>query len=164
MSTKQSIELGLARIRDAGRIALMSRDLVEAGLPWSWTAARVTAHIRSPDSNVLTAKIGEEVIGFSIMQFYDEHAHLNLLAVALVYRRFGVGRQLLEWQEDTARAGGIFTVNLEVRAGNVGARNFYRQLGYRESNYIPRYYSGREDAIRMTHDLRSPGSLHRSAS
>lgn len=150
----QHVELKLARLRDAGQIARMSRDLVEFGLPWSWTAERVAAQIRSPDSNVLTAWAHGRLVGFAIMQFFAEHAHLNLLAVEPVSRRLGIGRQLLQWLEETARVGGIFFVHLEVRAGNRGARSFYQQLGYRETRYIPGYYSGREAAIRMTHDLR----------
>jgi ribosomal protein S18 acetylase RimI-like enzyme len=150
----QTIELKLARLADAQRVALMSRDLVEDGLPWSWTAPRVAEHIRGRDSNVLTAWAGGRLVGFAIMQFFAEHAHLNLLAVDPTYRRSGVGRQMVEWLEETARVGGIFFINLEVRAGNGGARVFYRKLGYLETGYIPGYYSGREVAVRMTHDLR----------
>ena len=150
----QDVELKLARLADAQRIALLSRDLVEAGLIWSWTSARVAGHIRGRDSNVLTAWATGQLIGFAIMQFFAEHAHLNLLAVEPVYRRAGIGRRLIEWLEETARVGGIFLVNLEVRAGNEGARAFYRNLGYRETKSIPGYYSGREAAICMTHDLR----------
>lgn len=150
----QAVELKLARLRDAQQIARMSRDLVEQGLPWSWTAPRVVAHIRGQESNVLTAWVGGHLVGFAVMQFYDEHAHLNLLAVDPQYRRFGIGRKLIVWLEETARVGGIFTINLEVRANNSGARTFYRTLGYQEVRVIPGYYSGRETAIRMTHDLR----------
>lgn len=152
------LELKLARLGDARQVALMSRDLVEDGLPWSWTPRRVAEHIRGQDSDVLTAWADERLIGFAIMQFSAEHAHLNLLAVDPVYRRSGVGRRLIEWLEETARVGGIFFVNLEVRSGNGGARMFYRSLGYQETKYIPGYYSGREAAIRMTHDLRRRSS------
>ena len=150
----QAVELKLARLRDAQRIAQMSRDLVEYGLPWSWTAPRVASHIRSEDSNVLTARVGSHLAGFAVMQFFAEHAHVNLFAVDPQYRRFGIGRKLLVWLEETARVGGIFTINLEVRANNVGGRAFYRALGYQEVRAIPGYYSGRETAIRMTHNLK----------
>jgi ribosomal protein S18 acetylase RimI-like enzyme len=153
-TNRQGVELKLARPGDAGQIALMSRDLVEAGLPWAWTAQRVAGHIRDHESNVLTAWTGGQLVGFAIMQFFAEHAHLNLLGVDPTYRHTGIGRRLVEWQEETARAGGMFFVNLEVRAGNPGARAFYRKLGYQEMKYLPGYYSGREAAIRMTHDLR----------
>jgi ribosomal-protein-alanine acetyltransferase len=151
---RQAVEFKLARLSDAQRIALMSRDLVESGLPWSWTLQRVALHIRGQESNVLTAWTGGQLVGFAIMQFFDEHAHLNLLAVDPAHRRLGIGRQLIEWLEATARVGGIIWINLEVRAGNTSAQEFYRRLGYREVRRIPGYYSGRETAVGMTHDLR----------
>ncbi len=153
-ANRHSVELKLARLRDAERIALMSRDLVENGLPWSWTAPRVAAHIRGRDSNVLTAWADDHLVGFAVMQFLAEHAHLNLLAVEPAYRRAGIGCQLIAWLEETARVGGIFFIHLEVRAENGGARAFYCRLGYQETRYVPGYYSGREAAISMTHDLR----------
>jgi hypothetical protein len=35
-------------------------------------------------------------------------------------------------------------------------------LGYQEDKYIPGYYSGRETAVRMSHDLRRPRSSEMS--
>lgn len=148
------LEFKLARLRDARRIALMSRDFVERGLPWAWTPQRVAHHIRDPETVVLTAWLHDKLAGFAVMQFFEERAHLNLLAVDPTCRRFGIGRQLIEWLEKTARTGGIFFINLEVRAKNAGARKFYHQLGYRETKTIPGYYAGREAAICMHHDLR----------
>ena len=87
------------------------------------------------------------------MYFRDESAHLNLLAVDSVYRHHGIGRHLMEWLEESARVAGTFVISLEVRARNRGARIFYRKLGYSEIVHIPRYYCGREAAIRMTRDL-----------
>ncbi len=150
-------ELKLVRRGDALRIARMSRDLVEHGLPWTWIPRRVIAHIRGRDSNVLGAWHAGQLVGFAIMQFYAERAHLNLLAVQPAVRRLGIGRYLVEWQEQVARAGGIPVVNLEVRANNPGAQAFYRRLGYRQGEHLPGYYQGREAAIRMSHDLRDSG-------
>ena len=153
MSSTQ-VTLKLARRADATRIAQMSRDLVEAGLPWAWTSARVTQHIHHPENNVVTAWADERLVGFAIMQYFVDHAHLNLLAVDPAYRRFGIGQQLLTWLEETCRTGAIFLVRLEVRAQNHGAQAFYRRLGYSNGKILPGYYSGREAALQMTHDLR----------
>ena len=150
-------ELKLVRREDALRIARMARDLVEHGLAWTWTARRVATHMRGHDSNVLGAWHEGRLVGFAIMQFYAERAHLNLLAVQPAIRRLGIGRCLVEWQEEVARAGGIPVVNLEVRANNPGAQAFYRRLGYRQVERLPGYYQGREAAIRMSHDLWDSG-------
>jgi ribosomal-protein-alanine N-acetyltransferase len=93
------------------------------------------------------------VVGFAIMEFYAIHAHLNLLAVQPGYQRQGVGRQLLEWLEASARTAGIFKVYLELRASNDGAQAFYEKIGYRWVGRKVAYYDGREDAVRMAHDL-----------
>lgn len=145
-----NVKLLLAKPRDATRIALISRETVEYGLPWSWGPARVARHIRNPDASVVTACIEKQLIGFAIMYFRDESAHLNLLAVDPAYRLLGIGRNLVEWLEESARVAGTFVISLEVRAGNGGARRFYQKLGYREIVHLPRYYGGREAAVRMT--------------
>lgn len=138
---------------DAAAIAAMSRQLIEHGLAWSWNEERVERCMRNRDCVVLAARDRRRVVGFAIMEFYAIHAHLNLLAVQPGHQRQGVGRQLLEWLEASARTAGIFKVNLELRAGNDGARVFYEKLGYRGAGRRPAYYDGREDAVRMTHDL-----------
>jgi ribosomal-protein-alanine N-acetyltransferase len=148
-----NVRLGLARRDEAAEISLMSRFLIEQGLPWSWTESRVARCIRHPDCSVVVARDRRQIAGFGIMEFLDAHAHLSLLAVRPGYRMQGVGRKLLDWLESTARTAGIFLVRLELREGNAGAREFYAKLGYREAGKRPAYYCGREDAVLMTHDL-----------
>jgi len=144
-----------ARPVDAVAIALMSRRLVEAGLPsWSWTARRVARHIHDPESVVLVARRADELAGFAIMGFGEEAVHLNLLAVEPRFRRAGLGRRMVRWLEESALVAGTFEVSLEVRASNAIARQFYRALGYSEADVLPGYYERLEDAVRMTRDLR----------
>jgi ribosomal-protein-alanine N-acetyltransferase len=94
------------------------------------------------------------------MQYGDDAAHLNLLAVEPAHQRQGIGRQLVEWLEETARVAGTFEVRLEIRETNRAGRAFYRALGYREQGFIRGYYQGVEDALRFARDLsarRTPG-------
>jgi ribosomal-protein-alanine N-acetyltransferase len=147
------LSLRLARPGDAVAIANMSRVLIEYGLRWRWTPERVAASIRAPNVNVLVARLHDQTAGFAIMRYGDEIAHLDLLAVGRSYRRTGVGRQLLEWLEKCAVVAGIFNIDLEVRAGNAGARRFYERMGYRLLDQLPGYYQGVEAAVRMGRDL-----------
>ena len=153
LMTSFEVSLQLARPADATTIAKLSRDLIENGLQWRWTPKRVATSIRASDVNVLVARIHENIAGFAIMRYGDDHAHLDLLAVAPPYRRAGVGRQLLEWLEKCAVVAGIFSVALEVRAGNEGAQLFYKRMGYRPLLQLPGYYQGIEAALRMGRDL-----------
>jgi ribosomal-protein-alanine N-acetyltransferase len=131
----------------------MSRDLIESGLGWTWTGERVVRSIRNPESTVLSARLGPRVVGFAIMYFGMEFAHLNLIAVTPEQQGRCIGRSLLSWLEESALTAGISVVYLEVRAANRGAQQFYQRVGYQSVARLPRYYGGRETAIRMAHDL-----------
>ncbi len=170
--------LGLARASDAREIAEMSRDMVEHGLPWSWTPARVQHFITGSESSVVVARrdrngaylrgdapsnrrfiddrygrVRRGIDAFAIMQFGDEVAHLNLLAVAPEHRLQGLGRQLIDWLTATAIEAGVFRINLELRTRNEQARAFYEKLGFEALGVVQGYYQGREAALRMTRRL-----------
>ncbi len=145
--------LGLARIADAREIAEMSRDLIEQGLTWAWTPARVQHFITGPESSVVVARRDLNIAAFAIMHFGDEVAHLNLLAVAPEHRRQGIGRQLMSWLTKTAVEAGVFRINLELRTRNEPARLFYEGLGFDELGIVQGYYQGREAALRMSRRL-----------
>lgn len=151
--TRPEISIGLARLPDAADIARMSRDLIETGLPWSWTSQRVAASVRSPDALVVVAREERRIAGFGIMRYGDDDAHLDLLGVDHDYRRAGLGRRLIEWLEKPALVAGISAVFLEVRASSHAAQAFYERLGYRKLTLVPRYYQGLESAVRMGREL-----------
>jgi ribosomal-protein-alanine N-acetyltransferase len=148
----------LADTSDVLGIAEMSRDLIETGLGWSWTPARVAREVRDRDTLVLTARRRRNIGGFAIMSFGDELAHLSLLAVRREWQRQGVGRAMFEWLKASALTAGIATIRLELRAANRDARQFYRALGFEETGYAPGYYRGKETALRMRLNLR-PAAL-----
>lgn len=149
------MNLRLASYADAQVIALMSRELIETGLKgWSWDPKRVAKAIHAKDTLVVVAAVRSHITGFAIMNFGDEQAHLSLLAVKPSYQRCGIGRRLVTWLEESALVAGITMFNLELRANNYAARDFYRALGFTEVAYIPGYYNGIETALRMSRDIR----------
>lgn len=154
MSRKVDISVTLAAPTDATPIAAMSRELIEIGLPWSWTPERVARNLRQPETLVLAARDGERLAGFAIMQFGQERAHLSLLAVRPDYQRQGVGRRMLEWLTTSALTAGIASIHLELRETNLNARRFYLKQGFAETARIPGYYRGAETAVRMLHEIR----------
>jgi ribosomal-protein-alanine N-acetyltransferase len=145
--------IGLARHGDAREIAEMSRDLIEQGLTWSWTPARVQHFISGAESSVVVARRERRIAAFAIMHFGDDVAHLNLLAVSPEHRRQGLGRQLMQWLTTTAIEAGVFRINLELRTHNEAARTFYQRLGFDQLGVVPGYYQGREAALRMSRRL-----------
>lgn len=168
--TARAITIRLAEARDAQTIAMMSRDLIEAGLGWKYDAARVLRAIRDRDTLAVVACESPKsapargaINGFAIMELGDERAHLVLLAVRPLHRRLGIGAKLLDWLLASARTAGMASVHLELRATNDAARRFYRAMGFHETVLIPSYYRGgegrKESALRMLRILRSPGPV-----
>ena len=146
-------DIRLAVANDARDIATMSRDLVEQGLGWRWTPAKILGCIRDRNTNVAAAFERSDLVGFGIMKYADQEAHLNLLAVTPLRRQHGIGAALVAWLEHCALTAGIGTIYLEARATNAQARGFYSKLGYKEIALARGYYWGQEDAVRIAKDL-----------
>jgi len=150
------IIIRLAELRDAQSIATLSRKMIERGMPWHWTPPVVTSAIRDASTNVLVAEFSRAVIGFGIMEYESDEAHLVLLAVDEPDRRKGLGGQLLGWLEDVAVAAGIARIRLEARAENTAALAFYRKHGYAEDQEVPGMYHGAFDGVRLAKVLGNP--------
>ena len=172
--TPRAITIRPAEPSDAQAIALMSRDLIEAGLGWKYDASRVLRAIRDRETLAVVACEGGKaqggassrggvLTGFAIMEVGEERAHLVLLAVRPSHRRLGIGQRLLEWLLESARVAGIASIHLELRAVNDIARRFYRAMGFHETVMVPGYYRGgegrKEGALRMLRVLRQPGPV-----
>ena len=142
-------DIRLATPPDARPIAELSRDYIEHGLGWSWTAARVLGAMRDPSSNVIVIHQRERLAGFGIMQYADDSAHLALLAVHPARRHLGIGARLVAWLEQSARAAGISHIRLEARADNRSAIAFYLRLGFNQAGKISGYYEGVIDAVQL---------------
>ncbi len=152
--TAAIITLRLARPTDARAIAFMSRDLIEAGLGWSYRPERIVRLIQDRDTTTLIADRHGNPVGFAVMGFGEDRAHLGLLAVHPAQQRQGVARRMMEWLVESAAIAGIASLHLELRASNEAARAFYRKMNFAETQRVPGYYRGREAAIRMERVLR----------
>lgn len=143
----------LATPADARAIAELSRDVIEAGLGWSYTPARILAAIRSRNTNVAVIHDAGRLLAAGIMDYGDVAAHLVLFGVQRDHRRRGLGRHLLAWLETCAVTAGLQTIGVEVRADNPGAIAFYQTQGYGLRDRVPGYYRGRLDAVRLAKQL-----------
>jgi [ribosomal protein S18]-alanine N-acetyltransferase len=149
----------LALSEDAEAIAAMSRDLIERGLPWTWRASRVLRAIEAADTNVAVASVDGQLVGFGIMEYLETDAYLALFAVRATRQRQGIGRSLLGWLEESARAAGAERIRVEARRDNVAARSFYNELGYHELAIRQGRYSDGVDGVVLEKWLRTrPGS------
>jgi ribosomal-protein-alanine N-acetyltransferase len=146
----------LATVHDAAAIAELSRRAIEQGLGWSWQPARVLAAIRDRATNVAVIDGAEAIVGFGIMLYREEAAHLTLLAVDEGHRGQGLGQALVTWLEQPARVAGAVRIRVEARADNPRAIAFYERLGFRLLRTVPGYYSGLVDAVQLHKALAPP--------
>ncbi len=152
------VTIRLASEHDAADIAELSRSAIEHGLPWSWNAQRVAGAIADPGTNVIVACSAGALVGFGVMEYEDEMAHLVLFAIDGPARRSGLGSRLLAWLEKVATTGGITEIRLEARADNAGAIAFYEKHGYTEQAEVLGMYYGAEDGVRLVKRLRTDPS------
>jgi ribosomal-protein-alanine N-acetyltransferase len=143
------VTVRLATLSEAADIAAMSRDYIEKGLPWTWTEERVAHSIRDPETNVVVAGENGAIIGFGIMFYASEDAHLILFAVRHAHQRRGVGSAILRWLEDVARAAGAKRIRVECTRENSPARNFYCEHGYHELDIAKKMYRGLKDGVHL---------------
>ena len=136
-------------------LAQMARDYIETGLGWSYQPRRIGELI--PDVTALVARDSASTIGFAIMSFGEDRAHLVLLAVHPSRRRRGIARRMLDWLVESAKTAGVASIHVELRADNAAAYAMYEAAGFAETFRVPRYYRGRETAVRMLRVLRAPG-------
>ena len=149
-------DIHLAVPDDAVAIAALSRRTIEHGLEWRWTPQRVLSSMADADTNVIVARRHADLLGFAVMSYGEDEAHLQLLATQLRCRRQGVGSSLLAWLERTLMVAGIRTLKLETRTSNASAQTFYQHRGFVEFDRRHGYYQGVEDAIRYIKQLGLP--------
>jgi len=147
-----------ARIADAPALAAMSRDLVETGLGWEYRPERLARMIADANTVAVVTRDILRPVGFAVMTFGDERAHLVLLAVRPSHQRQGIARAALAWLLESAAAAGVISVHVELRATNPAAYALYCDAGFMETVRVPGYYRGREAAVRMVRVLRVPAA------
>ncbi|MAA66736.1 MAG: ribosomal-protein-alanine N-acetyltransferase [Alteromonadaceae bacterium] len=100
----------------------------------------------------------QRLIGYAIVAYLFDEAHLLNICVAKTKRGQGAGRMLLAHLAREAFDEKMSVVTLEVRLSNHSAIALYESFGFERMGLRPGYYPGdtlREDALVLT--LRAPG-------
>ena len=113
---------------EAAVIALWeSCDLVR---PWNDPRKDIQRKRRVQAEMFLVGVLDGSVVA-TVMAGYEGHrGWVNYLAVAPKHRERGFGRTIMNEAERLLAQAGCPKVNLQVRATNTSAVDFYRQLGY----------------------------------
>ena len=98
------------------------------------------------------AQKNQQVVGFFVVQFIVDEAHLLNIAVDPTQQKQGIGRVLLDNVQQQAIAKKANTIFLELRATNQRALALYQMAGFNEIGLRKNYYpaaQGKEDAVIM---------------
>lgn len=105
---------------------------------------------------VLVCERGQEVLGHAVVLFRarSKVARLYSIAVQPAERGRGTGRALLTAVIEQARARGLSTLSLEVRALDGPVLSFYERFGFCFKERLPGYYDDGAEAVRLVLELK----------
>ena len=114
--------------------------------------ARLKTLIDSKDYGVVVACMEEKIVGLvawskSPLFVADKvRVHLEGLVVDQKVRGMGVGKRLMEFVEDIARASGPAIIDLTsgVRRSKDGSHEFYKKMGYGNEGFMAKFYFRKE--------------------
>lgn len=121
----------LRQYQPGDREALVSLwSLCELTRPWNDPSRDIDRKLTRDAANLLVLVVDDELVG-SVMVGYEGHrGWINYLAVHPGHQRQGLGRVLMDEAERRLRELGCAKVNLQIRASNSAAVEFYRHIGY----------------------------------
>ena len=128
-----------ATLEDVEEIAFAELELFPDE---SWNVFQLAAEIEHPSRRYVVAAEGPQaegaLLGYAGIMLAGDVADLHTIGTRR--ESAGIGRALLSWCEEQARAGGAERMLLEVREDNARARAFYTAAGYREIDRRRGYY------------------------
>ncbi|MBP9216539.1 MAG: ribosomal protein S18-alanine N-acetyltransferase [Agitococcus sp.] len=146
MVSSQSIVLRLMTTADISAVCAIEQQVQYA--PWTpkLFSDSLERHL------CWVAQKNQQVVGFFVVQFIVDEAHLLNIAVDPTQQKQGIGRVLLDNVQQQAIAKKANTIFLELRATNQRALALYQMAGFNEIGLRKNYYpaaQGKEDAVIM---------------
>ena len=102
---------------------------------------------RDDPETFLVLTLNNEIVGYGIVDHWEDHDHLISIAVRPDSRRKGFGEALLVELEK--RLSKERPLRLEVRQSNLAAIKLYSKRGFTKTGVAEGYYGDGEDAIIM---------------
>lgn len=159
MADKQKIKIRPFREKDLKEVYTIERRNFPNPWPKFWFE---NLHLQN-SADFLVASQNENVLGYAIAKIegkfklwklqVEEQGRLLKIAVREEVRRQGIGKSLLKAIIARLIERGATDIWLEARTQNIGARKFYRAMGFEEKKTVNGYYKDGGDAIIMAKSL-----------
>jgi ribosomal-protein-alanine N-acetyltransferase len=115
-----------------------------------WTKGMVEETLASPISVNYILEEGGRLLGYIMLYWVADEAHILNLAIHPARRREGLGSRLISHAIDHSTKSGVSDFFLEVRESNHSAQGLYGKLGFKAIGRRKRYYTEtKEDALVM---------------
>lgn len=147
MVSPQSIVLREMHTDDLAAVCAIEQQVQYA--PWS---AKLFAEGLTRHRCKVAVNQQQQIVGFSIVQFIVDEAHLLNIAVEPTQQKQGIGKILLDEVLVISQQQKASTIFLEVRASNQRAIQLYQMAGFNEIGLRKNYYptaQGKEHAVIM---------------
>lgn len=132
--------------QDIGPVA----DLEQVSFSESWSENLIRSGLDSRLDTYFVYEDHGRILGYGVLRVLADEGEIQRIAVYPHYRRQGIARKLMDAMVAFARTRGVRAIALEVREGNLGARNLYDSYGFRQEAVRKGYYHNpAEDAIIM---------------
>jgi ribosomal-protein-alanine N-acetyltransferase len=139
------VDMLAMNMRDLDEVMRIENDIY----PFPWSRGNVADSLAAGYS-CWVCRVGGELVGYALIMFAVDEAHLLNLSVAASRQGRGYGARLLAQSMRVARGAGAQRLLLEVRTSNARAIALYRAFGFRQIGVRRAYYpavNGREDAL-----------------
>ncbi len=111
----------------------------------SWPETLLVAEFRNKNALLLVAEEGETIVGWLCARVLSPEAELLKIAVLQKKRRKGIAAKLLSTLCHRLPLYGCEDLFLEVRAQNIGAKEFYLAKGFAQVGQRRLYYRHPDD-------------------
>jgi ribosomal-protein-alanine N-acetyltransferase len=143
LQTIEEVNIRAVRHGDIEQISILEQASFNDPYP-SYFLAELARD--NPDT-FLVLTLNNEIVGYGVVDHWEDHDHLISIAVRPDSRRKGLGEALLVELEK--RLSKESPLKLEVRQGNLAAIQLYSKRGFTKSGVAEGYYGDGEDAIIM---------------
>ena len=131
---------------DASQVAELERQI----FPDPWGERDIFQYICGSGGMCYAAVSEGRVLAYILGRVIAPEGEVYRIATREGFRRRGIAYRLLDYAVKCERGRGLETLFLEVREGNIPARNLYHSYGFREVGVRKNYYSNpTENAIVM---------------
>ena len=129
--------------------------------PAPWTVSAYYTEVHNPSAYYIVARSDGRIVGYAGMWLIMDEAHITTLGVDPEFRCMKIGERILIHILDETISRGARRATLEVRRGNLAARDLYAKYDFHIVAIRKGYYANNnEDALVMwVDDMLSPEFL-----